>query len=190
MKKTVLTFGIMAGVIIIAYTFVTLLILGDFGKMTPKDLAAAEALGYIRYLILLLGVVMAMVTYRKNVAGPISYGRALRVGVLVAVVTALFVGAMELTYVAFINPEFYDQYAKLTASAMQARGASAAEIAETQSQLQSMQWMTSPGMTGLFYFVETAVIGIILSLIAAIFIRRKEGESPAEGGRSMVNQTA
>lgn len=189
MKRTVLTFGITAGVLIFAYSMLVLAIMGDFAKMTPKDLTMSYVLGYLRYVLLLLGVTMGMVAYRKNIAGPISYGRAFKVGLLIALVTGVFVGGMEATYIAY-NPDFYDQYARLMVESKKAEGAGEAELEKVRQEQADYQWMATPGMTGIFYFFETAVIGTIISLIAARFARRKEGDSLPGGGETIAGQPA
>ncbi len=190
MQKTVLTFGALAGLVIIIYTYGFLMILGDFGRMTPKDLEMAEWLGYVRYLVLLLGIVMAMIQYRRDSAGPISYGAAFKVGLMVALVTAVCVGLMESIYIAFINPDFFEQYRRLMMESLQARNASATEIREAQEQFETLlPFMQHPVATGLFYFVETTVIGTILALIGAIFTRRPTAAPDPDMEGAMLNHT-
>src|SRR6185295_17218752 len=126
MKNMALKFGLIAGGIIFAYSYVVFFVLLDFSTMTPKDLEMAQWFGFIRYIVLLLGVIMAMIADRRSVTGPMSYGRSFRVGLLVALVTAVFVGLMEYLYVAFANPEFYNQFAALTLEGMKKSGATAA----------------------------------------------------------------
>jgi hypothetical protein len=138
--------------------------------------------------VLLLGVVMAMVAYRRGTSGPLSYRSLITVGVLVALITAVFVGLMEYTYIAFINPDFYEQYGRMMTEGMRAKGASAAELAATRQEQESYAWMANPLMAGLFYFLETAVIGTILSLIGAPFLRRPEGASSAEEGNPLPDR--
>jgi hypothetical protein len=177
MKKMVLTFGTLAGVVIFAYSMIVFTMIGDFSKITPNQLTLASWLGYLRYLILVLGIVMAMLAYRKSIAGPVEYSRVFLVGMLVAVVTAVFVGLMEYSYMAFINPGFIDQYISITQDAMRQKGSTQAEINATLAEMKNFEWMRNPLLTGLFYFVETSVVGTILSLIAAIFTRRTDADS-------------
>jgi hypothetical protein len=190
MKKMVLTFGTLAGVVIFVYSMIVFTVVIDFKQITPKQLALASWLGYIRYLVLVLGIIMAMIAYRKSVTGPITYGRVLLVGVLVAVVTAVFVGLMEFCYLAFVNPDFIEQYMKITMEAMRQNGATQAEMNATLAQMQSFAWMRSPIFTGLFYFVETSVVGTILALIAAIFTRRADVGDPSIATAGAPGQVA
>lgn len=189
MKKTVITFGLVAGAITVVYSYISVVaFIGS--EVTWQDMERAELFGYIRYLLLLVGVVMAMVTYRKNTGGTITYGRIFMVGMLVSLVIALFVGAMEYAYLAFINPDFYGQYGKAMIEGLQQAGASAAELEEARQQQQDYAWLTTPVMTGIFYFVQTAVIGIIFALMAAFFLRRNNETVPPEGAGPLLNQSA
>src|SRR3954466_86605 len=129
MKRAVLTFGILAGVLIIAYMIVLFLIFGDFGNIKPENQGLMGVLGYLRYLILMLGIAMAIVTFRKETPGPISYKRAFLTGLYATLIIALFVGAMEFIYMAFLDPHFVEHYTKAMMEGMKQSGASAAEIA-------------------------------------------------------------
>lgn len=183
MKRAVLVFGILAGVIIFTYSTVVFFLLGDFEKMTPKDLEMAEVLGYARYIILFLGVLMAMITYRKQ-HDKVTYGKAFTIGLLVTLITAFFVGLMEFTYMN-MNPEFMDQYGKLYIERLQAEGASQEVIEKTRQEMQAMAWMANPWAMGIFYFFETALLGTLMSLVCAAFmIRRKPAaEQPGNSAR-------
>lgn len=176
MKRTVLAFGAIAGGIVILYSVILFAILGDPARMSMKDLQMAEALGYIRYLVLLLGVVMAMIAFRRRTPGPIPYTRMLLLGVSVAAVTAVLVGGLELAY-AVANPDFYDQYSRLAEESMRAGGASDADVKVFQEHQQDFAFMKNPLVMGAFYFVETFLVGSLFALVAALFTRRQEGAS-------------
>jgi hypothetical protein len=77
-----------------------------------------------------------------------------------------------------INPGFMEQYAAMTVAQMKEDGATAAEIASRQAEMQRVQWLANPVAMGLFYFVETALIGTILSLIVALLMRTKHRSLP------------
>src|SRR3954470_1303836 len=54
---------------------------------------------------------------------------------------------------------------------MREQGASLAKLEEARREQRSYAWMANPLATGGFYFLETAAIGMLLSLIAAGFLR-------------------
>lgn len=66
MKKPVLTFGVLAGAIIAIYSLAVLAYVGDFSSVSPETFRTVEILGYLRYVILLLGVFFAIRTFRNS----------------------------------------------------------------------------------------------------------------------------
>jgi hypothetical protein len=173
MKKTVLTFGLVAGSVIIVYSAAVFLFFGDFAKMSSDDFSRVEKLGYLRYIILALTIVFSIRYLKKQQGGEGSFKQLFLAGVYTALVVATMVGLMEMAYI-LINPDFMEQYATLTTARMKAQGVSAAEIASHQSEIESMKWLASPAAMGVFYFAETAAIGTVLSLIAALVMRTKK----------------
>ena len=62
MKKIALLFGSIAGGIIIVYSAIVFAVFSDFSSLTPSQFGIVETLGYLRYLILLLTVGIAIHT--------------------------------------------------------------------------------------------------------------------------------
>jgi Protein of unknown function (DUF4199) len=188
MKRPVLTFGILSGAVIFGYSMILFLIYGDIATVGTKNLQMMEMLGFLRYLILLLGIVMAVIAYRRGTSGPIGYKRAFLTGFYTASIIALFVGMMEFVYVAFLDPNFYEHYGALMLEVKKQAGAPAAELAALQQEMQTFSWIANPWMTGIFYIGLTAVAGTIIALITAIFGRRKDG--PSFSGAVPIDQPA
>lgn len=187
MKRYMLTFGALAGGVILVYSLVLFAVMGDFATMTVKDLQLVETLGYVRYLILLLGVAMGMLAYRRRTPGPISYSSILRVGIGVAAVTALLVGAFEAAYVA-ANPDFFEHFARLSEQALRATNPTQADLKAFHQKQQDFAFMANPLAMGAFYFIETLLMGSAFALVGAIFGRRNdEGTSSSP---QVMNQTA
>lgn len=69
MKKTVLTFGLLSGIIIIVYSLIVFMAFGSFSSMSTSDFARVEMLGYLRYIILLLTVIFAIRYFKKQNGG-------------------------------------------------------------------------------------------------------------------------
>lgn len=176
MKKTALTFGLLAGGIIIVYSFIVFLIFGDFSQITPEKFATMEVLGYLRYLILILTVIFAIRHFKKQNGGEGTFKQLFMAGFNTVLIIAVLVGLMECIYM-LANPGFMDQYADIMVKSMEQKGASAAMIAKTKSEMDSMKWMANPAMMGIFYFFETAVIGTIVSVITALIQKPKKKQA-------------
>ncbi len=176
MKRLLLLYGVGGGALVFLTSYTPAAIIGSrFDQATPAEFAAAEWLGYLRYLLLALGILLAMRSYRAAGMGPGTYGSTFVVGVLIALIIAFFVGVMEYVYLAYTNPDFYAQYYNLAAEEMRRAGASEAALAAARRGAEQYRWLENPWATGAYYFIETLVIGTVLSAIAAIFMRRKAG---------------
>ena len=181
MARLLLLSGLATGGAIVLFSLVLFWALGDFADVTVDDLKRVEAWGYARYLFLLLGVVGAMVVYRRRTEGSIGYGRMLGLGVGVAVVTGLIVGLLEGIYVA-VNPDFFDHYNRLAGEAMRADGATPERLAALRKQQEDFAWMRDPAALGVFYFFETTFFGSLIAIAAAAFTRRAHATSVADAG--------
>jgi len=161
--------GIIVGLAIVIYSVTGFL---AFGK-SAEAYATLEKLGYLRYVILLVGVFIGMRLMAKKQTDTYTYMQAVMPGVVVALLAAVWVGLMEGTYI-IVNPEFYESYGQYYMEKLQAEGASAAEIEAARAQMESFSWMANPWASGLFYFVETFLVGSIGAFIMGLFFQRKK----------------
>jgi len=171
MKKTVLTFGLISGGILMAMMAITvpLCINGDHTELL------GYFLGYTSMILAFLLVFFGIRSYRENAAGgSITFGRAFKVGILITLITcAMYVVTWEIVYYGFI-PDFADKYAAHQIAAMQKSGATAAAIAETKQKMAEFAVayrnpLYNIGMT----FLEVFPVGLIMTLISAAILRRK-----------------
>lgn len=172
MKKTVINFGLLSGLIIIVYTTVIFLVFGDFSKMKTEDFSKLEMLGYLRYIILLLTIIFAIRYFKKQNGNTANFRQLFLAGLYTALVVALLVGLMEMAYM-LINPDFMDQYAELTTRKMQEEGATTAAIASHKADMDKYKWMANPALMGIFYFFETAILGTLISLVVSLILKTR-----------------
>ena len=105
MKKTVLTFGLISGLIISVLMGGSLLLADKIGS------GHSMALGYTMMVASFLLIYFGIRSYRDNtLAGQISFGRAFACGILIALITCVcYVAMWEILYFNFI-PHFMDSY--------------------------------------------------------------------------------
>jgi hypothetical protein len=71
-------------------------------------------------------------------------------------------------------PDFAEKYAAATIDKLKTAGASASEIASTTKQMDSFKEMyKNPVMVILFTYIEILPVGLLVSLVAALILRRK-----------------
>jgi hypothetical protein len=175
MKKTVLTFGIISGLIVSLMFVVTIPFKDSIG------FEKGMIIGYASMLAASLLIYFGVRSYRDNVAnGRISFGRAFGVGMLIVAVSGvLYVATWEIVYPLYM-PDFYEKYAEHQVEAARARGA-------TPEQLEALQAKTTtdvamykqPVMNALVTFLEPLPVGLVVALISAWALsRRRKQEMP------------
>lgn len=174
MKKTVLTFGLIAGAIISVLMCSSLLLASRIGP------GHSMALGYTIMVASFLLIYFGIRSYRDNeLAGQISFGRAFACGILITLITCVcYVAMWEVLYFKFM-PHFMDSYFAGQIHKVQSAGldpaTTAAKVAEVQH---SQQLYQNPLVNMAYTFMEPLPVGLIITLISAAILRRKAAVQP------------
>jgi len=179
MKKTVLTFGLIAGAIMAAMMFATLPFVDKIG------FDRGEIVGYTTMILAFLLVFFGIRSYRENVGGgQITFGRAFAVGILITLVACVcYVVAWEIMYFKFM-PDFVDKYAGYMVENVRASGASQQVIDAKSEQMRSFKAMyDNPFINSAMTFVEPFPVGLIVTLISAAFLRKKTSAAARDEGQ-------
>jgi len=171
MKRIVLIFGLISGALMALFMFVTLPL------MHKIDLDKGAIVGYTGMVLAFMLIFFGIRSYRENVGGgAITFGRALAVGILIAVISSIcYVIAWEILY-HFFMPDFFEKYAALVIEKARASGASAQTIQAKQQELQQFQQMYdhNPVINFAFTFIEPFPVGLIIAVISAVILRKKK----------------
>jgi hypothetical protein len=173
MKKTVLTFGLIAGVMISFLMGGSLLVANKIGN------THSMLLGYTMMVASFLLIYFGIRSYRDNtLAGQISFGRAFACGILITLITTVcYVAIWEILYFN-IMPHFMDSYFAAQIHKVQASGLDPATTAAQVAAIQhSQQLYQNPFVNMAYTAIEPLPVGIIITLISAAILRRK---APAE----------
>lgn len=165
MKKIVLRYGILSGVILMSLMAVMLSI----------NSAHSEIFGYTTMVLALLLVFFGVRKYRDTVGGgAIGFGKAFQVGLLISLITcAMYVVAWEIAYFNFF-PHFLDGYNAHVLAKMRAGGASEAVIRAKAVQLAELaKNYKNPLFNSAVTFMEVFPVGLIVTLVSAGILRRK-----------------
>ena len=170
MKPIVLKYGLIGGVIVGA-----ILISGTIYCYSTGTFEGSMVLGYASMILAFSFIFVAVKQVRdKQNGGVISFGKAFKVGFLVALVTStIYVLVWLVCYYLFI-PDFMEQYSSAMMSKAQAGGASAAELAEKAKEMEKYKELyKNPVFVILFTYVEILPVGLLVSLLAALILKRK-----------------
>jgi hypothetical protein len=177
MKKTVLTFGLISGAIC---TGMMLSVAPFADKIGFK---AGEVLGYAGIVLSALMIFFGIRSFRDNVAGGrITFGRAFKVGILIALISsACYVASWEFVYYKLM-PDFADKYAAHMVERAKASGATQQKIDDTIRQAREFKVMYDQPLNNIaLTFMEVFPIGLLVTLISAWVLRRTQGGETALG---------
>ena len=169
MRKSVLKFGVLGGLV----SAVLMAITTVFADQIGFDKGAY--VGYAGMVLAFLMVYFGVRSYReKECGGQITFLRALGVGALIMGITCVFyVAAWEVLYYNFM-PDFYDKYEAYMVQKAQAAGASPEKIAaQTAAIAQYKKMYANPLVNGAITLLEPLPVGLAVTLISAVALRRR-----------------
>ena len=169
MKKVVLTFGLISGVIIAALMWLML------AMMKAGFTSHSLLFGYATMIIALSLVFFGIKSYRDNNGGRITFFKGLQIGILISLISAVCYGISWEAYYRTSGADFMQQYTAQYIDQMRAKGSSDNEIAKTQKEMDDFgelykDFFVRFGMT----LMEIVPVGIVVTLISAGLLRRKE----------------
>ncbi len=170
MKKTVLTWGLIAGSVTSLMMLVTL----PFADRIGFDKAAI--FGYTSLVASALIIFFGVRSYRDNVAGgKITFGQGFKVGILIALVASfMYVATWQVVYFGF-RPDFCDRYQAHMVEKAKAKGEGPEKIAEIEKQMATMKKMLDNPLTNAaLTMIEPFPFGLVSALVSAGILRRKK----------------
>ena len=175
MKRIVWTFGLIAGAVLGAMMLLTALL----KDRIPLD--KAELIGYTTMVAAFLMVYFGIKSYRDTVLkGPIRFGRAFQVGVLITAVSCVCYSAAWQVISRRFYPDFAARYADGIIAQAKASGASASEIEAKRVSMATYQAQyKNPLMNFAMTLVEPLPVGLLIALVSAgVLARRREAAGP------------
>lgn len=171
MKKVVLTFGIIAGLITVLLMFITI----PFG-LDENHYEIAEILGYVSMLVALSFVFFGIKVLRdKHQSGKISFGKGFVVGLYISIIASLFYAAGWELYLKTVAPDFMERFTSHYIENLKKSDISAEELAKQTADMESMkETYKNPFLRFGMTMSEILPVGIIVSLISAGVLRKRE----------------
>lgn len=170
MKKNVLTFGIIAG-------FISTLgfVIGTISS-EPIDMDKGMIYGFASMILAFSLIFVGIKNYRdKYNGGTISFKKAFLIGLYISLIASTVYVAVWLVEYYFILDDFWGKYAEMHEANLIAQGESQQRITEEITKIN--QWKDlydkNPVLTGLYTYVEILPLGIVITLIASLILKRK-----------------
>jgi hypothetical protein len=172
MKKIILVYGLIAGTIVGAMLLITMP-LYESGTLKFEN---GQLLGYTTMVIALSLVFFGIKSFRDNYSGgTITFWGGLKIGLLITLVASLIYAlSWEISYNT-MKGDFLKLMNDKSMEKMKKQGASEASLAEAQKQMNDFAVMyKNPVFRFTITMLEIAPVGLIISLLSAGLLRRKE----------------
>jgi hypothetical protein len=172
MKKIILVYGLIAGVIVGAMLLITM----PLYESGTLKLDNGEWLGYTTMVVALSLVFFGVKSYRDNhLNGSITFWIGLKTGLLItAVASVIYVLSWEITYNT-MKGDFTKQMSEKYLERLKKEGVTEAALTEAKNKMADFGAMyRNPFFRMAITFTEIAPVGIIISLLTAALLRKKE----------------
>jgi putative flippase GtrA len=171
MKKIVLAFGLISGVII------TGMMLFMANKCyTNPEFESNDVIGYALLIVAFSFIFVGIKTFRdKQNGGVIGFGKAFLTGLYISLVAAtMYVVVWLFDYYLFM-PDYLDKYSQHVMYMAKIGGANEQELAAKATEMATFAEMyQNPVAVVLITFSEVFPIGLIISLVSAAILKRKQ----------------
>lgn len=175
MKKIVLVYGLISGLIMAAVVWMTAIAV----ERDAVNFEWLEVTGYASMIIALTMVFFGIKSYRDSVGkGVISFWKGVQVGLLISIISAVLYWGGAMSY-GIISPnfeaKFIHKFTEMTLDKLTAKGAPQAEIDQAKETIAMMERLfRDPLLFFLICLMEMLPVGIVITLISSALLRRKE----------------
>jgi hypothetical protein len=177
MKKIVLIFGLISGALMALFMYATMSFIDRIG------FDRGVIVGYTGMVLAFMLVFFGIRSYRENIGGgTITFGRAFAVGILIMLIASVcYVIAWEIAYFGFnFMPDFLNKYSAHEVEKARAAGATAEAIQKQIDEMQHFKKLYSnPFYNAAFTFLEPFPVGLIITLISSLILRKRKPARPA-----------
>jgi hypothetical protein len=175
MKRIVIVFGLISGLIASAMMFITMPLVKN-GTLHDES---SYIVGYASIFLAFLLVFFGIRQYRENNGGTISFGRGVAVGLLITLIScAFYIASWQIIYFKFM-PDFMDKYSASAVKNLREKGASPAEITAKEEEMKKFKTMyDNPLINAAVTFIEPFPVGLLMTLVSAAILRRRTPSLP------------
>ena len=168
MKPTALRYGLYGSLVLLGLFLLNYALLDN-----SIDYGTQEIIGYLTIVLSMIFIFFGIRHYRDHInMGRLTFGEGMKLGLLIALIPAIFFGLFNLLYVEVIDPGWREEYYSHYIEQVKANTAPEAQQKELDSLEKQREFFSSPVMTFLVMFATVFIIGVIATIISALTLRR------------------
>jgi hypothetical protein len=168
MKKIVLTYGIIGGIIVTAMMWLTL----ASGK---HDFDNGMWIGYTTMVVALSTIFFAVKVYRdKHLGGTIKFGKAFLLGLYITLIASTMYVASWMVLSSVSEQDFMEEYYAHEKTQLESSDLPAVQVeAKLQEMREFQELYKDPAVKIGFTYLEILPVGLLISLLCAVILKRR-----------------
>jgi len=186
MRKTALLFGAIAAAINILGWLTMQTLAGPSAEGELPDFDTSEIIGYTAMLLAFSAIFIGVKRYRdRELNGFITFGKAFTLGLYITLVASVIYVLGWMVYYPNFMPDFADQYSEFQLEKLRESGATEAELDVQRTEMNAfIEMYKNPAIMAMITFVEIFPIGLIISLVVGLILKRTNPVEPTNTAAS------
>lgn len=170
MKKIVLVFGLISGLIV-----TTLMFFNIMAMYKNESAQGSIIVGYTTMVVAFSMIFVGVKNYRdKYNNGIISFGKAFKTGLYITLVASTLYVLVWLVEYKLFFPDFMDRYEACAMNDARSSGATQAELNEKAAEIaRGKELYKNPLFVILMTYAEILPVGLVVALLSALLLKRK-----------------
>jgi len=171
MKKIIITYGLIAGLITMSFMIVSTIVWKVNGTENQSMF-----IGFLGMFIAFIFVFVGIKNYRdKQNGGVITFVDAFKIGFFIALIASSIYTLVWMLQFHFFMPEFMEKFAAKAIEDYKSSGLSAAEMTKKITEMETMRENYKNPLYRIGYtLIEILPLGTIIALIAALVMMRRK----------------
>jgi heme/copper-type cytochrome/quinol oxidase subunit 2 len=171
MKQVIFRYGLYATLVIMVLGALDFFVVSKYADDTLQEVA-----GYLTMLLSMIFVFMGIRHYRDRVnGGSLSFVQGLKIGVLIVLIPAVFFGLFDVLFTEVLQPGWKETYYTHYIDQVKANTPPAKLAAALKKATDEKEMFANPVFQFLLMSATVFIIGLMVTIISALTLRRKPG---------------
>jgi hypothetical protein len=175
MKRNILVFGAISGVIISTFMGVSMVVM-SCGSGDADGGRNSMIIGFSAMAVAFSFIFVGIKNYRdKQNGGTITFGKGFLLGCMISLIASTLYVLTWAVEFHFFMPDFMDKYSAMQVKQLHESGVSGAALDEGLKSIESANYnyKHNPFFFAMYTYMEILPVGIIITLISALVLKRK-----------------
>ena len=175
MKKNTLVFGVISGVIISTFMAISMAV-SSCGSGQANGGRGSMIIGFSVMVVAFSFIFVGIKNYRdKQNGGNLTFGKGFLLGFMISLISSTLYVITWAVEFHFFMPDFMDKYSAIQVKQLQQSGMSGAALDEALKSIEreSYNYKNNPFFFAMYTYMEILPVGVLITLISALILRRK-----------------